>query len=164
MIVYHGSTSIVEKPDILHSKRFLDFGRGFYVTSYKSQAERWAKRKSIRNGLNPTINSYEMNDDGLRNYRFLNLHEDISAWLDFVFACRKGELIYQDYDIITGPVADDDVFKTIDMYFRGLWGREKTLSELRFPKPNDQYCFLNQDALDTLVSYKEYRIFEVRNV
>jgi len=72
MIVYHGSTSIVEKPDILHSKRFLDFGRGFYVTSYKSQAERWAKRKSIRNGLNPTVNTYEMNDDGFRNYRFLN--------------------------------------------------------------------------------------------
>ena len=49
MIAYHGSTSIVKKPDALHSKRFLDFGRGFYVTSYKSQAERWAKRKSIRN-------------------------------------------------------------------------------------------------------------------
>ena len=164
MIVYNGSTSIVEKPDILHSKRFLDFGRGFYVTSYKSQAERWAKRKSIRTGHSPIVNSYEMNDDGFRNYRFLNLHEDISAWLDFVFACRKGELIYQDYDIITGPVADDDVFKTIDMHFRGLWGRERTLAELRFSKPNDQYCFLNQDALKTLVSYKEHRILEVRDV
>ena len=65
MIVYHGSTSIVEKPDILHSKRFLDFGRGFYVTSYKSQAERWAKRKSIRNGLNPTVNSYAIKSNFL---------------------------------------------------------------------------------------------------
>ncbi len=105
-----------------------------------------------------------MNVDGFRNYRFLNLHEDISSRLDFVFACRKGELIYQDYDIITGPVADDDVFKTIDMCFRGLWCRERTLAELRFPKPNDQYCFLNQDALDTLVSYKEHRILEARDV
>ncbi|WP_443740303.1 DUF3990 domain-containing protein [Treponema sp.] len=46
MILYHGSDCIVNKPDILHSNKRLDFGQGFYLTSVKEQAERWAKRKS----------------------------------------------------------------------------------------------------------------------
>ena len=44
MIVYHGSICEIVKPDIKHSKRYLDFGCGFYVTTYKNQAERWAIR------------------------------------------------------------------------------------------------------------------------
>lgn len=51
MIVYHGSTEVIEKPDIEHSYRLLDFGRGFYVTTIKEQAERWARRESLRTCL-----------------------------------------------------------------------------------------------------------------
>ena len=40
MIVYHGSTLQIVHPDIAHSKRYLDFGRGFYVTSFQPQAEK----------------------------------------------------------------------------------------------------------------------------
>ena len=46
MLVYHGSCEVVEKPDVMHSFRPLDFGKGFYVTTIKEQAERWAKRKA----------------------------------------------------------------------------------------------------------------------
>ncbi len=46
MIVYHGSNVIDDKPDVDHSYRPLDFGKGFYVTSNREQAERWARRKS----------------------------------------------------------------------------------------------------------------------
>ena len=46
MTVYHGSNVIVNKPDIEHSFRPLDFGKGFYVTTVKEQAERWARRKA----------------------------------------------------------------------------------------------------------------------
>ena len=28
MIAYHGSTEIIKKPDVVHSKKYLDFGRG----------------------------------------------------------------------------------------------------------------------------------------
>lgn len=41
------SIEIVEKPDTLHSLRPLDFGKGFYVTTNKAQAEVWAKRKAV---------------------------------------------------------------------------------------------------------------------
>jgi len=46
MIVYPGSTEIIRQPDVQHSYRPLDFGQGFYVTTVKEQAMRWARRKS----------------------------------------------------------------------------------------------------------------------
>ena len=39
MIVYHGSTEMIKVPDIEHSKKYLDFGKGFYVTTYQEQAK-----------------------------------------------------------------------------------------------------------------------------
>lgn len=39
MIVYHGSSMEVKAPDIVHSKEYLDFGKGFYLMTYKKQAE-----------------------------------------------------------------------------------------------------------------------------
>lgn len=44
MRVYHASNCIVDAPDVLHSRSFLDFGRGFYVTRMKDQAERYGER------------------------------------------------------------------------------------------------------------------------
>lgn len=46
MIVFHGSCEIIDRPDVEHSYRNLDFGKGFYVTSFREQAERWARRKA----------------------------------------------------------------------------------------------------------------------
>lgn len=32
MIVYHGTTMVLKKPDVTFSNNYLDFGKGFYVT------------------------------------------------------------------------------------------------------------------------------------
>ena len=48
MILYHGSTVPVEKPEIRISESFLDFGTGFYTTTSLQQAERWARKMCIR--------------------------------------------------------------------------------------------------------------------
>ena len=60
-----------------------------------------------------------------------------------------------------GNVADDDVFKTVDMYFRGLWDKEKVLGELRYYKMNNQICIVNQETLNRLITFK--RAYEVEN-
>ena len=62
MKVYHGSTKEINIPDVNHSKKYLDFGQGFYLTSFEDQARRWAFRKALRFGGNPTVNIYEMNE------------------------------------------------------------------------------------------------------
>jgi len=54
MIVYHGSNVVVEKPDVNHSFRPLDFGKGFYVTTVREQAIRWANRKAVVDFYNST--------------------------------------------------------------------------------------------------------------
>ena len=68
MIVYHGSSVVVRQPDILHSYRALDFGKGFYVTSVREQAERWARRKAVLVGGRAMVNQYQM-DDGMTGLR-----------------------------------------------------------------------------------------------
>lgn len=47
LTLYHGSNIIVEKPQILESKRFLDFGIAFYLTSDFEQAKKWAFRTTV---------------------------------------------------------------------------------------------------------------------
>ena len=48
MILYHGSYLEVQTPDLVHSRENLDFGRGFYLTDIREQAEKWACRAANR--------------------------------------------------------------------------------------------------------------------
>ena len=158
MIVYHGTTEVIEKPDVNHSKKYLDFGKGFYLTTYESQARKWALRKSMRQHKDAIVNVYELKEDWDR-FKVLSFEEENDKWLEFVCACRRGENINSSYDIIIGNVADDDVFKTVDMYFRGLLYKNKVLEELRYYKINNQICLVSQEAIDQLLTYKdEYEV------
>lgn len=153
MRVYHGSTVIVDKPDISFSKDYLDFGKGFYVTSYKEQAENWAVRKAMRKNSKGIVNIYELDDD-LSNLNVLKFSDD-NIWLEFVCNCRNGSDEYKAYDIIIGDVADDKVFRVVEMYFKGIWDKKRTLEELKYYKRNNQICIVNQDALNKKLRYIE---------
>jgi len=43
--VYHGSTVIVEKPNLAVLNYRTDFGKGFYTTTDRKQAEKWTEIK-----------------------------------------------------------------------------------------------------------------------
>ena len=162
MIVYHGSSEIVRQPDILHSYRALDFGKGFYVTTVKEQAERWARRKALlvdaarvgnaRVGRSAIVNQYQMSDDmqGLQVKRF---PEDLTDWIEFVCDCRDEKPVYQEYDLIIGKVADDRVFRVVDMYRSGIWEKERALREIRAYPNYDQLAFITQRAIDKLLRF-----------
>ncbi|MBP5446685.1 MAG: DUF3990 domain-containing protein [Treponema sp.] len=127
MIVYHGSSEIVKKPDTEHSLRPLDFGKGFYVTTVKAQAEKWARRKAAIFGTNKAIvNKYEMSENfiGLNKKSFA---DDLPEWIDFVCDCRDGKDGYKAFDIILGKVANDKVFRVVDMYHQGIWSKERAI-------------------------------------
>ena len=115
MILFHGTTEIIEKPNVSFSKSYLDFGKGFYLTTYQKQAEKWALRKALRKQKSAIVNAYELSAD-LGTYKVLQFKQENEKWLDFVCACRKGDNIYKNYDIIIGAVANDDVFKIIDAF------------------------------------------------
>ena len=106
MIVYHGSNQVIKTPDISFSKNYLDFGKGFYITTFKKQAEKWAARKASRYGGEPVVNEYELLDN-LSSFSVLRFDDENEKWLDFVCSCRNGQDLNKDYDIIIGNVADD---------------------------------------------------------
>jgi len=157
MIVYHGSVIKIDKPDVRHSLRALDFGKGFYVTTNLHQAEQWARRKALILGRGqPMINVYQLseNSDGLCWKTF---DDHLDEWIDFVCACRNGEEIYKVYDLITGKVANDRVFRVVDMYRSGEWDRERALREIRAYPDYDQTALITQRAIDQLLVFEEYR-------
>ena len=62
MKLYHSSTVVVEHPDLKHSRDCLDFGKGFYLTSLKEQAIRYAERFLLR-GQTAFLNKYEIEEN-----------------------------------------------------------------------------------------------------
>ena len=152
MIVYHGSSEVVRQPDTLHSYRALDFGKGFYVTTIREQAERWARRKADLCGGTPVVSRYRMRDD-LSQFRVKRFPDDLMEWIEFVCDCRDGKPTYQQYDIIIGKVANDKVFRVVDMYHSGIWDKERALQEIRAYPNYDQIAFITQSAIDALLQY-----------
>ena len=154
MKLYHGSTVIVDKPLVCYGRDNLDFGKGFYTTSMQSQAEKWVQR-FIFLGKKGIINIYNFDDtDNLKKYRYKKFLEYNEEWLDFVLACRGGSKEYQNYDIIEGGIANDKVFNTVELFFTGLIDKSTALQRLKFEKPNNQICFINQEVVDSLLHFE----------
>lgn len=154
MIVYHGSNAVITKPDVDHSYRALDFGKGFYTTTVKEQAERWARRKSNIYGQDKGIVSvYQMNDN-YYELKYKNFSENLEEWIDFVCKCRDGGNEYLQYDLITGKVADDKVYRVVDMYHSGIWDKERALKEIKVYPTYDQTAFITQKAIDQMLVYE----------
>ena len=156
MTVYHGSTDIVKNPDVQHSYRPLDFGKGFYVTTNKKQAEVWAKRKSaILGNEKAIINIYEMNEN-FCGLQCKNFGDDLSEWIDFVCHCRDGGLDYQKFDLIIGKVANDKVFRVVDMYHNGIWDKKRAIKEIRAYPNYDQIAFITQKIINQILTFDSY--------
>ncbi|MDR2850360.1 MAG: DUF3990 domain-containing protein [Verrucomicrobiota bacterium] len=151
MKVYHGSFTAVEQPDVAYSRKNLDFGRGFYVTTLRPQAVNWALRKVMRRGGCPIVSEYELDDD-LAAYKILTFATD-GDWVEFVCSCRRGGERGQSYDIIRGGVANDKVYTVVDMYLNGIWDMKRTLEELKYYDANDQMCLSTQRVIDDALRF-----------
>lgn len=152
MTLYHTSDRSIEHPDIKFSRAYLDFGKGFYTTPNRSQAEKYAKR-FFKEGRQAFLNTFELDED-IENYTPKTFKEYDGYWLDYVVACRKN-LPHQTYDIIEGGIADDDVYNTLDLYMAELIPREEAIKRLRKKKPNWQICLCSQQLIDKHLHYIE---------
>ena len=155
MTLYHGSDIIVKEPKLGFSNRNLDFGKGFYTTSLKEQALRWAKRKAVLNAKSTAFVSVFQADFSSNNFRVLDFSSDLESWIDFVCECRSGSQIYENFDIIIGKVADAKVFKVVDMYKDKIWDKNRALKEIKVYETYDQIAFVSQKALDFCLKFDE---------
>jgi len=151
MILYHGSYKVIEKPDLSFSRIKTDFGRGFYLTPIKAQAQNWAQRFLHEHGTT-VISIYDFlpkPDDKLPlDIKILEFDDHNPEWLDFITACRLGKPVDIDWELVIGGVANDKVFDTLQLYFDGLIGAQEAIGRLKFSKPNLQYCFKSQTLID----------------
>ena len=160
MRLYHGSNVEVKEPKIIISRRMLDFGAGFYTTSSESQADKWSKNQALRRRSGaPTVSIYELDEEKLSGLAVLRFESPDADWLNFVTANRKGVYTGKKYDIVIGPVANDNTMPVINDYMMGNINEETALILLKPQKLSDQYAFLTQKGLSVL-RYLEAKVYD----
>ena len=149
MKLYHGTNSKFETIDLSKSKDKRDFGKGFYTTTIFEQAEKWAKNQVIRYGGDGSfVKKYEFTEnENLKIKVFPEMNKD---WLEFVKKCRTEGGTPHDYDVIKGPVANDNTMRTIALYISGIYTTEQAIEQLKFFKVNNQVSFHTEKVLSYL--------------
>ena len=143
MIIYHGSTVLVEKPEIRISDSFLDFGTGFYTTTSEHQAERWARIKMRRES---------------KNTGYVSIYE-----FDFELAQEQAKIHHFAHaDMHIGPVADDNVYRSIRLFETGVLDADETVKRLKTEVLQDQWTFHTEKVLSYIrfIDSKEIRMEE----
>jgi hypothetical protein len=167
MKLYHGSCLAIEKIDLAKCKPFKDFGKGFYLTLLKTQAQEWAKKMLDRPGASgkPTVTVYELGEipGDLNVLRFKNPSLE---WAHFIMNNRtrhlqgKTELDNRNaqYDIVDGPVGNDDIATTLNLFLMGLMDDTALVEQLKSKKLNHQMSFHTKRALNLLVKVGSYEV------
>lgn len=151
MTLYHGSLEIVEKPAILEPNHTMDYGKGFYTTTSKDQADKWVIRKiTAVNQPKGFTNIYSFDETVLDTLKVLKFDSPDEAWLDFVMNNRTDKNFTHDYDIVYGPVANDRVYAAFAFYEEEMLDKQGLIRELRAYKLADQLLFHTEKALNYL--------------
>lgn len=151
MILYHGSNMVVDKPKLVEQNRFLDFGFGFYTTTNKSQADNFAQKVIVRRGGRAIVNVYEFDETAqIKDLKIKTFSSPNEEWLDFVSENRNGAYNGEQYDLIIGAVANDDVYRTLQVYGAGLLTKEQAIDALKIKKLFNQYVFTTDKSLKYL--------------
>lgn len=146
LVVYHGTCSEFEKINLNKSHNRRDFGKGFYTTILQSQSKEWAYRLSLREKRNDYY-VYEFLFEevpSLKVKRFDRLNEE---WLEFIKKNRSKGGLQHDYDVVIGPVADDNTMETVQLYMANILTAEEAVERLRYNKVNNQVSFHTEKAL-----------------
>ena len=178
LILYHGSYCAVEEPDLDRCAKFKDFGRGFYLTSSKIQAENFAKistAKAKSRGLISEnerfgfISSFSVTDVARLKCFYFDTAD--VAWLHCIVAHRRSSAFIDirkemaDYDVVSGKIANDDTNATILAYMGNVFGpmgseqADNMCVSLLLPERlQDQFCFRSMAALSKLRFVKSERV------
>lgn len=161
MILYHGSNLKIDEIDLSKCKPYKDFGQGFYCTTIKKQAEFMAERVVKRQGGIKTVNTFELNESIFKD-KELNIKKfdkPSKEWAKFIlnnrdrnYKCPNSKECNMDnkYDLVIGPVADDDIIVLFRTFVNGLINIDTLIKELTYKELTDQYSFHTEKALKYL--------------
>lgn len=159
MILYHGSNTAIEQIDLDKCRPYKDFGKGFYLTTIKEQAIKMAKRVSRIYGGIPVISIYDYEEIDVENLHIKRFKEPTKEWAKFVLNNRNK--YYEDvqslecninnkYDIVIGPIANDDLALLFRQFSTGLIDIEILVKEMKYKRLTDQYSFHSKAAIKNL--------------
>lgn len=162
MILYHGTNIEIDNINLDKCRQFKDFGKGFYTTELYEQAVKMAKRVARIYGGSPVINTYEIKNDFLtdKNYSILDFGNIPSEkWAMFVmnnrnryFTDYSNENCNFDckYDIVAGPIADDDMTMLFRQYQNQMITFDMLIKGITFKDVTNQYSFHTVKSLNLL--------------
>lgn len=159
MRLYHGSIVSVRKPFLGRGRSNADFGKGFYTTSNLEQAVRWANIKKEREEAEKAIVSvFEFDESLLGNPEWSIRHFNGAdeEWLYFVVDCRKS--IKHNFDLVLGPVANDKVFTTVNLFESGVLDAQAAILQLKAYKTYDQISFHTSRAIMSLRFVESFEV------
>jgi len=160
-LLYHGSDESFSEIKLSKSAPRKDFGRGFYTTPDRIQAEKFARLKSKRTqAAKGYIIAFELQDiNGLQIKKF-PLSD--CEWFEFVLRNRGYDVfpasgLNEVFDIIIGPVANDAVGVVLNLFVSGAYGnpaapeaKETAIRLLLSQKLNNQVFFGTELAVSRL--------------
>lgn len=162
MRLYHGSNTDIKEINLEMCRPYKDFGRGFYLTVMEEQAEKMAKRVARIYGGYPVLNIYEL-DDSFMQMEDLCIKdfgkETSEEWARFVRNNRDRKFadfsdpecnLDNKYDIVIGPIANDDMALLFRQYENGMITFENLLSGMIYKETTNQYSFHTENAISLL--------------
>ncbi len=162
MTLYHGTNVDIKTIDLAMCRPYKDFGRGFYLTELKEQAEKMATRVARIFGGNPVVICYEIADDFLANTA-LNIknfgRETSEEWARFVMNNRKrNNYDYSNpecnldnkYDVVIGPIANDDMAVLFRQFENGIISFDNLLNGMIYKETTNQYSFHTEKSIALL--------------
>ena len=158
MLLYHGSNVEVKEPRILKPSHALDFGPEFYTTLNRDQAVDFARKVVLRKGGVPIVNEYELDEKIAFEFcDMLKFDQPNEIWLNFVCSCRDGVNVAEGRDLVFGPVANDDVYRTLALYREGEITKDETLARLKIKQLYNQLVFATEKAL-TFIRFRKSEV------
>lgn len=155
MILYHGSNVEIDSIDFSKSKVGKDFGVGFYLSADEQQAQEMAEKKTLLFGGKPTITRYEFDEEAAKAdaIAYLRYEKYGTDWGKFVKMNRDNKTRVQlhSYDIVYGPIADDNIGLQMRRIDAGLIDWDNFVKELEFKGGETyQYFFGTETSLKYL--------------
>ncbi len=166
-LLFHGSNVRVSCIDLSKGVLKKDFGKGFYTTNSKKQAEKFAKIKAER--FSATIGYVSVFEfDESTEFKIMRFEIADMNWLNFVLFNRgfiKESIFDDDYDIIIGPVANDTVGLVLNQLIIGTYGnpsslraKETAITLLEPEKLYNQILFKTEKSIRNLKFKEDYSV------
>lgn len=153
MNLYHGFNMPISEIDLSKGKKGKDFGQGFYLSALYAQAYRMAELTVAKTGEGePVVSEFLFDEDKTHDLKVLRFEGYTKEWAEFIILNRRNRNDQQahDYDIVYGPIADDTIGATINLFILQYIDLDELIRRLKFVEPKYQYFFATPAALTTL--------------